>query len=57
MFKFFKKKSEVDKLNEKYQSLQSEAYRLSTSDRTASDEKYAEAQAVLDQIDSLEKKQ
>ena len=55
MFSFFKKKSEVEKLNEKYQRLQKEAYQLSTSNRMESDLKYAEAQEVLKQMEALEK--
>ena len=55
MFNFFKKKSKIDILNEKYQKLQEEAYRLSTSNRTQSDLKYQEAQEVLNEIDALQK--
>ena len=54
MFNFFKKKSQADKLNEKYQKLQEEAYHLSTSNRMASDLKHAEAQEVLKEIEALE---
>ena len=54
MFNFFKKKSQADILNEKYQKLQEEGYHLSTSNRMASDLKYAEAQEVLKEIDALE---
>jgi hypothetical protein len=55
MFNFFKKKSKVDPLNEKYKKLQKEAYQLSTSNRKQSDLKYAEAQEVLEEIDNLDK--
>jgi len=55
MFKFFKKKSKVDILNDKYQKLQKEAYQLSTSNRMQSDLKYAEADAVLKEIENIEK--
>lgn len=44
MFSFFKKKSELDKLQEKYNRLMEEAFKLSTSNRMASDAKYAEAE-------------
>jgi hypothetical protein len=54
MFSIFKKKSKVDLLNDKYERLQKEAYQLSTSNRTQSDAKYAEALEVLKQIESLE---
>jgi len=55
MFGFFKKKSKLDILNDKYEKLQKEAYQLSTSNRTQSDQKYAEAQEVLKEIEALEK--
>ena len=55
MFKLFKKKSKVEVLQGQYDKLMKEAFQLSTSNRTASDEKYAEAQAVLDQIEALNK--
>ncbi|MFT5983631.1 MAG: hypothetical protein ACI9RM_002080 [Ulvibacter sp.] len=55
MFGFFKKKSKLELLNEKYQKLQKEAYQLSTSNRTQSDAKYAEADVVLKEIEALEK--
>ncbi|MBB6324945.1 transcription elongation GreA/GreB family factor [Algoriphagus iocasae] len=54
MFGLFKKKSEMELLQEKYKKLQEEAYKLSTVNRTASDKKQAEAEEVLDQIKKLE---
>lgn len=54
MFGLFKKKSKIDLLNEKYQKLQHEAYKLSTVNRTESDKKQAEAEEVLKEIKSLE---
>jgi len=54
MFGLFKKKSKIDLLNEKYQKLQQEAYKLSTVNRTESDKKQAEAEEVLNEIKSLE---
>lgn len=51
----FKRRTKADKLNQKYQKLLKEAHALSTSNRSASDAKYAEAQAVLDEIDALKK--
>jgi hypothetical protein len=56
MFGLFKKKSEVDQLNEKYQKLMKEAFDLSKIDRTASDQKYAEANDIMNQIEVLSKK-
>lgn len=53
MFNLFKKKSEVEKLNDKYKKLMEESHRLSTTNRKESDNKYAEADAILKQIESL----
>lgn len=54
MFGLFKKKSEIDKLNEKYQKLLKEAHALSHSDRKASDMKTAEADEILKKIEALQ---
>lgn len=51
----FKRRTKADKLNQKYQKLLKEAHALSTSNRAASDAKYAEAQAILNEIDALKK--
>lgn len=53
MFGLFKKKSEVEKLEIKYKNLLEEAHRLSTSNRSLSDDKTFEANEVLKQIDKL----
>lgn len=53
MFGLFKKKSEKEKLEEQYEKLLKEAHKLSTVNRTASDAKMAEAQAILDKLDSM----
>jgi hypothetical protein len=53
MFGLFKKKSEKEKLTESYNKLMQEAYELSKINRTASDNKYAQADAVLKKLDSL----
>jgi len=53
MFGIFKKKSEKEVLNSKYKKLLEEAYKLSTSNRKESDSKYAEADKILKQIESL----
>ncbi len=55
MFGLFKKKSPKEKLEKKYEQLQQEAFELSKTNRTLSDEKYAEAQEVLKEIEALEK--
>lgn len=49
----FRRKSEKEKLQAKYKKLVDEAYKLSHSDRRASDLKTAEAEEVLKQIDAL----
>ena len=47
MFRLFKKKSKVDKLNSKYKKLLEEAYKLSTINRKMSDAKAEEAAELL----------
>jgi len=54
MLGLFKKKSEKEKLQEKYKKLMEEAYRLSHTNRKAADGKTAEANEVLKKIDSLD---
>jgi hypothetical protein len=53
MFGIFKKKSPLEKLQDRYKKLMSEWHELSTTNRYASDAKYAEAQELLDEIDKL----
>lgn len=53
MFGLFKKKTEIEKLQSKYEKLMKEWHRLSTVDRSKSDEKYAEAQSIMDKIELL----
>jgi len=53
MLGLFKKKSEKEKLQIQYKKLIEEAYKLSHTDRTASDLKTAEADAILKKIESL----
>jgi uncharacterized lipoprotein len=55
MFGLFKKKSEEEKLQEKYKVLMKDWHALSSINRAESDKKYAEAEAVLAQIDNLKK--
>ena len=56
VFTLFKKKTEVEKLNKKYQKLMEESYRLSTTNRTASDQKAKEADDIIKQIELLKEK-
>ena len=53
MFGLFKKTSEIDKLQKQYEKLMSDWHKLSTTNRAASDEKYAEAEKVLAKIEAL----
>jgi hypothetical protein len=53
MFGLFKKKTEKEKLQEKYRKLLEESYQLSHTNRSASDQKAAEAEAMLKQIENL----
>ncbi|UJH67096.1 Lacal_2735 family protein [Allomuricauda sp. SCSIO 65647] len=53
MFKLFKKKSEVEKLQEKYKKLMKEAFELSKINRSDSDRIYAEADEIQKKIESL----
>lgn len=57
MFGLFKKKSELDKLQDKYRKLLAEAHTLSQRDRRAGDEKMAEAEEVAKKIDALKSQQ
>lgn len=53
MLGIFKKKSETEKLEDKYKKLLEESFKLSSTNRSLSDQKQAEAQEVLKQIDAL----
>lgn len=55
MFGLFKKKSEFDKLQEKYNSLMKEWHTLSSTNRAVSDKKYAEAQEISTQLERFQK--
>ena len=47
MFGMFKKKSEVEKLEDQYKKKMKEGYDLQSIDRSASDQKYMEADQIL----------
>ena len=55
MFGLFKKKSERQKLQEQHKRLLEEAYRLSHSNRQASDLKAVEAHEVMMRLEALPK--
>ena len=57
MFGLFKKKSEKEILLKKYNTLTEEAYKLSHTDRTASDKKTKEANDILERIKIIELKE
>ena len=50
MLGIFRKKSKREKLQKQYKKLMKEWHALSRTDRTASDRKYEEAEAILKQI-------
>lgn len=56
MFKFFRKKSELEKLQSKYKSLLKESFELSKINRTKADEKTLEAEEILKEIDAIKNK-
>lgn len=51
MFKLFKKKTEVERLNDQYKKLLKESHQLSSSSRSASDAKLVQAEQILKKID------
>ena len=53
MFGLFKKKTPLEKLQEKHKQFLKEAFDLSKTNRSAGDSKYAEADAVQKEIDKL----
>ena len=55
MFGLFKKKSELEKLQEQYQKLINESYELSHRDRKSADLKAAEAFELSKKIEDLQK--
>jgi hypothetical protein len=54
MFGLFKKKSEFDKLQDKFNALMKEWHTLSSTNRAESDRKYAEAQEILTKLEALQ---
>jgi hypothetical protein len=53
MFGIFKKKSVAEKLQEKYKKVMEEAFKLQSINRSDSDQKYLEADAILKEIEEL----
>ncbi len=56
MFGLFKKKSEVEKLQDSYKKVMEEGYKLQSISRTDSDKKYLEADNILKKIEVLQAK-
>jgi len=56
MFGLFKKKTELEKLETEYKKLLEQAFKLSSTNRTLSDELTAKANSVLDKIEILKLK-
>jgi len=56
-FGLFKKKSEIQVLQSKFEKLMKESYELSTVNRTSSDKKFSEADEISKKIDELKKKE
>ena len=56
MFGIFKKKSDIDKLQDTYKKLMEEAFKLQSINRSDSDKKYKEADNVLKKIEALQTK-
>jgi|TARA_B110000483_G_C18204244_1_gene546811 hypothetical protein len=55
MFGLFKKKTELEKLNDQYKKLMKQSYLKSTINRTESDALLAEANKILNQMEVLKK--
>ena len=55
MFKLFKKKTELEKLEVKFKKLLDEWHKLSSINRKKSDQKYAEAQQLIPLMEELKK--
>ncbi len=56
MFGFFKKKDPVEKLEAQYKKVMKEAFELSKVNRSAGDDKYAEAEEIQKKIEDLKQK-
>ncbi|WP_445382837.1 Lacal_2735 family protein [Robiginitalea sp. IMCC43444] len=54
MYGIFKKKTPLEKLQQRYEKLLKEAHKLSQVNRSKGDSKYAEAEALLNEIKQLE---
>jgi hypothetical protein len=55
MFGLFKKKSEKEKLQDKYEKLMGEAHKLASTNRKLSDEKIFQANEIMKKLEKLGK--
>jgi hypothetical protein len=55
MFKLFKKKTQLEVLQKKYEKLMKEWHRLSRINRAESDKVYAQAEAIVQEMETLKK--
>lgn len=53
MLNLFKRKSEVEKLQDAYKKLMEDAFKLQSISRSESDKKYLEADNILKKIENL----
>jgi hypothetical protein len=56
MFNLFKRKSEVEKLQDIYKRLMEDAFKLQSISRSESDRKYLEADNILKEIEKTQNK-
>jgi hypothetical protein len=56
MFGLFKKKTELEKLQIKYKTLLKEAFELSKTNRSKSDQKTYEAEEIAEKIEAISQK-
>ena len=54
MFGLFKRKTEIEKLQDQYKKLMKEGFDLQSVNRSASDQKDMEADQILKKIDTLQ---
>ena len=54
MFVLFKRKTEIEKLQDQYKKLMKEGFDLQSVNRSASDQKYLEADQILKKIGTLQ---
>ena len=56
MFGIFRKKTPLEKLNQKYKKTLKEAFELSKTNRKESDKKQVEAEKIMNEIEKLKNK-